>query len=245
MLTSPINPLTKFGWSWQNAKERAKKGMVWGLMLGIIFGLVSSIFITNNIASDIVFSIRYEPYRSYANSTLPPLSSFDRFILIIFHGLNNSLISALIAQPICALGWAIVGGYRRDSIADTTKPNQGIWRSAIRSLTLAVVAMSLYAIYFTMELLNTSEQYRAGIAEGQLNFTIIIGLMIALFSGVVCIKHFVLRILLSSSGKIPWNYAKFLNYSTNSILLQKIGGGYVFAHRLLLEHFSEMYNERG
>lgn len=32
---------------------------------------------------------------------------------------------------------------------------------------------------------------------------------------------------------IPWNYANFLNYTTHINLLQKIGGGYIFIHRLL------------
>jgi hypothetical protein len=47
-------------------------------------------------------------------------------------------------------------------------------------------------------------------------------------------------VILWANGYIPWNYASFLNYATNCILLQKVGGGYVFIHRSLLEHFTAL-----
>ena len=69
-----------------------------------------------------------------------------------------------------------------------------------------------------------------------------IGLLFGLFStaGIACIQHFTLRLLLYYNGCIPWNYARFLNYATERIFLQKVGGGYIFIHRLLLEHFAQM-----
>ncbi|MDJ0904037.1 MAG: hypothetical protein QNJ55_35140 [Xenococcus sp. MO_188.B8] len=36
-----------------------------------------------------------------------------------------------------------------------------------------------------------------------------------------------------------WNYARFLDYASDRIFLQKVGGGYIFIHRLLLEHFAQ------
>jgi hypothetical protein len=39
---------------------------------------------------------------------------------------------------------------------------------------------------------------------------------------------------------IPWNYARFLDYATERLFLQKVGGGYIFVHRMLLEHFAGM-----
>ncbi|MEH2253717.1 hypothetical protein [Nostoc sp.] len=47
-------------------------------------------------------------------------------------------------------------------------------------------------------------------------------------------------VILSFKGNIPWNYDCFLNYATERIFLQKVGGGYIFIHRLLLEHFAQM-----
>ena len=36
---------------------------------------------------------------------------------------------------------------------------------------------------------------------------------------------------------MPWNYPRFLDYAAERILLRKVGGGYIFTHRLLLEYF--------
>jgi hypothetical protein len=45
---------------------------------------------------------------------------------------------------------------------------------------------------------------------------------------------------------MPWNYARFLDHCCDRIFLQKVGGGYIFIHRLLMEHFAAMqFEERG
>jgi hypothetical protein len=36
---------------------------------------------------------------------------------------------------------------------------------------------------------------------------------------------------------------KTLNYCVDLIFLRRVGGGYIFVHRLLMEHFAEMYVE--
>ena len=57
--------------------------------------------------------------------------------------------------------------------------------------------------------------------------------------GKACIRHFTLHLILYRNGCIPWNYARFLDYASDRIFLQKVGGGYIFIHRLLLEHFAQ------
>ncbi len=54
------------------------------------------------------------------------------------------------------------------------------------------------------------------------------------------IQHLVLRLLLFRSENIPWNYARFLNYCTERLLLQRVGGRYRFIHKLVQEHFAAM-----
>ncbi|MEP0999102.1 hypothetical protein NC974_13580 [Leptolyngbya sp. SLC-A1] len=60
-----------------------------------------------------------------------------------------------------------------------------------------------------------------------------------------CIQHLALRVALHNTGHIPWNYARFLNYCTERLLLQRVGGRYRFIHRLVQEHFAAMSLERG
>lgn len=58
----------------------------------------------------------------------------------------------------------------------------------------------------------------------------------------VLIQHFTLRLILCLQGYTPWNYARFLDYATERVFLIKVGGGYIFIHRTLQEHFAQMYS---
>jgi hypothetical protein len=72
------------------------------------------------------------------------------------------------------------------------------------------------------------------------------GLIIGLRTGgAACLKHFVLRLWLIRNGSTPWSYVKFLDYAADRILLRKVGGGYMFFHRMLLEWFAARYVEPG
>ena len=37
---------------------------------------------------------------------------------------------------------------------------------------------------------------------------------------------------------MPLNYVRFLEYATERIFLRRVGGGYIFIHRLVQEHFA-------
>ena len=67
-------------------------------------------------------------------------------------------------------------------------------------------------------------------------------LIALLLGGLACLRHGVLRFLLWRAGSIPWNYPRFLDYAAEHILLRKVGGGYIFIHRLLLEYFASLDN---
>jgi hypothetical protein len=106
------------------------------------------------------------------------------------------------------------------------KPNQGILKTAQASTTIWIVGIYFYVFYRD----NSS-----------LSAILFFGL---LFGGVSCIKHFILRLTLHRKRYSPWNYTHFLDYATDRLFLQKVGGGYIFVHRMLLEHFAEMSPEQ-
>jgi hypothetical protein len=64
------------------------------------------------------------------------------------------------------------------------------------------------------------------------------------FGGTAVINHYFLRFLLYRNGYVPLNYVRFLDFCVDRILLRKVGGGYIFIHRLLMEHFAAMYWEK-
>ena len=87
----------------------------------------------------------------------------------------------------------------------------------------------------------------------RLIFGLFVRLIVGLFGGLIgglsggglaCLRHFSLRWMLYRIGYTPWNYARFLNYATERLFLQKVGGGYIFIHRMLLEHFAQMKLEQ-
>ena len=53
------------------------------------------------------------------------------------------------------------------------------------------------------------------------------------------IQHGVLRVLLwQHDDYAPLNYVRFLDHAVEQLFLRKVGGGYIFVHRLLMEHFA-------
>ena len=82
-----------------------------------------------------------------------------------------------------------------------------------------------------------------GLAAGS-----VIGPCVALLSAMKCggkavVMHYSLRFLLIRNGLTPWNYVWFLDNAAGLILLRKVGGGYAFIHRMLLEHFAARWVE--
>ncbi|HUI90379.1 MAG TPA: NACHT domain-containing protein [Anaerolineales bacterium] len=82
-----------------------------------------------------------------------------------------------------------------------------------------------------------------------LTIGVIIGLLAGLVSGFLngsfsFVKRYSLHLVLSSNNIFPWDIVSFLDYCTDLIFLRRVGGGYIFVHRLLMEHFADMYTEQ-
>ena len=65
------------------------------------------------------------------------------------------------------------------------------------------------------------------------------GLFCILTGGLAVWRHVVIRCLLSRSRTFPMRAPQFLNDATARILLRRVGGGYSFTHRLLLDHLAD------
>jgi energy-coupling factor transporter ATP-binding protein EcfA2 len=140
--------------------------------------------------------------------------------LMIAYGLISGIILSLL------------GGLIGPDIEEKTYPNQGIWNSAKNAIILGIIG-ALFGLMIGS--IMDSDWWNLGLIFG-----LIFGLVFG--GGKACLQHFILRFILWNwnKGFIPWNYARFLNYATERIFLQKVGGGYIFVHRMLLEHFAKM-----
>ena len=125
------------------------------------------------------------------------------------------------------------------SLSQTIIPNQGMWRSAKN-------ACFFFVLFFPIGTICGLRYARGGIHEA-ISAGLAVGLLAGMaggkgpvFAGFVLIQHFMLRVILSWRGFAPWNYASFLDYATERIFLRKVGGGYIFIHRMLMEHFARM-----
>jgi hypothetical protein len=58
--------------------------------------------------------------------------------------------------------------------------------------------------------------------------------------GWAVLRHVVLRWVLHRRYVFPWHAQVFLNDATARILVRRVGGGYSFIHRLLLEYFANL-----
>ena len=58
------------------------------------------------------------------------------------------------------------------------------------------------------------------------------------FGGIDLVLHGTLRLVLALTGTIPLRLRRFLEYAVHLGFLRRAGGGYIFFHRLLLEHFA-------
>jgi hypothetical protein len=150
------------------------------------------------------------------------------------------------------LGLGLVNAMKGSEIEKKTTPNQGIKKSAINAgVTGLVICLILVPIYwlnfnlignlyweFVTHLGWWEKDSLVDLIGPGLRGGVVLGLIVG--GGLACIRHFTLRLILHNNNCIPWNYSRFLDYATERNFLQKVGGGYIFIHRMLLEHFARM-----
>ncbi|HEU4325037.1 MAG TPA: hypothetical protein VFS21_17990, partial [Roseiflexaceae bacterium] len=65
-----------------------------------------------------------------------------------------------------------------------------------------------------------------------------VGTMLVVVLGTMMIEHPLVRLLLAHADLAPLRYAAFLDHAAERVLLRRVGGGWVFVHRLLLDYFA-------
>lgn len=141
--------------------------------------------------------------------------------------LLNTRAGILTAAPFI-IGFFLLGGLRRNKLETKSKPNQGIRLSLRNSLIgSSIFSIALGTFFFiTVDLNSALLSFAMGAIMG------------LLYGGVDVMKHVVLRIGLRLSSLIPLQFAHFLDDAADHIILHKVGGGYIFVHRLLQEYIA-------
>ncbi|MEP0924362.1 NACHT domain-containing protein [Leptolyngbya sp. ST-U4] len=207
-LPKKILPLEKLSWSWQRAKYRFIREIFTGFSYGLSVGLISG------LSFELIFGL---DGRSYG-------LIFGRDLGLIF-GLSFGLI------------FGLGSGLGTFEIVQRVVPNQGIRTSRRNGNLLGLISGLVSGLSFGLIsglVSGLSFGLISGLVSG-LSFGLIFGLK---YGGAACIQHFTLRQMLHHKGCIPWNYAKFLDFASDRLLMKKVGGGYVFFHRMLMEHLA-------
>ncbi|MHC5829492.1 MAG: NACHT domain-containing protein, partial [Nostoc sp.] len=121
----------------------------------------------------------------------------------------------------------LIFGFNGLEIENKTIPNQGIWQSAKNTFKLSAFAFLPFTIliFLIRQIIQKNTLNEALISS--LISGLLFGLVISIpRSGTPVIKHFTLRLILFRNGYIPWNYARFLDYCTERLFLQRVGGRY-------------------
>ncbi|EAW35262.1 NACHT domain-containing protein [Lyngbya sp. PCC 8106] len=206
-------------------------GAIPGLILGLIVGLYEGEIKT-------VESLKWSG-KEFQNSLKKGL---------ILGGLGW-VTFGVIFQPIGGLCYGLSSGLlycinqgvKGAEVENKKVSNQGIKTSVFNALIIGSIGMVMGgAVGFLASQFFYYVEDSFWICLG--GFCLVLGLIIGGWNA--CIKHLTLRSMLYKKGVAPWNYARFLDYATELIFLQKVGGGYIFIHRMLLEHFAQVEPEQ-
>jgi hypothetical protein len=212
-----IETVETLKWSWREARHQLLIGLKNGIPAGVVAGLMFGLF-------------------SELNPSLIP----TRITQQIDSGMFLGLMGGVCAGVVGGLIYGLTQGLQGATIETKTVPNQGIWRTIFSAGLGGLMGGALSGLMITIVygwLLGWQFGLLYGLSYGFFGGAIA-GFVFA--GGQACLKHWVLRLILYRSGSIPWNYARFLNYATDRAFLQRVGGGYIFVHRSLLEHFAQL-----
>jgi hypothetical protein len=190
-------------------------GLIWGRTVGLIFGLIFGL--VGGLIWGLTVGLIWGVYEGR---------------LGFFFGRSEEITLWLIFREFFGL---------KANFASRRYPNQGIFTYLQNAIWITLFSIPLlsFGVFFSLQVSGKQASILSVLIVG-IGLAIIMGFWM---SGVEALKHFILRCLLYRNGSIPWNYARFLNYSTERMLLQRVGGRYRFIHRLLQEHFASQISE--
>lgn len=226
-----ITLVETISWKWNQFWRKTIPGLFVGFVFGLILGLVQGFTKLLELGSDI--GIR---------ESVPPT---------IIYGLMRGVVYALIFCLVFGLASGLVGGLTDTVKAGTAFPNQGIKLSRENSfiaflLTLLILGLvgGLIGGLIGALIGGVNGGLTRGLVVGLIGGLAvgsIVGLIVGLNrGGAAALKHYALRLILWRNEYTPLGFVAFLDHCARLILLKKVGGGYIFIHRMLLEYFAEI-----
>jgi hypothetical protein len=230
-------------------------GLVGGLGGWLFFGLLGGLGGGLGSFMESEYIKKIKPAEALRWSWKEMVGGFGLWLLggLLF-GLGNQtswMGRGLVVGLIFGLGLGLVGGLGGGVItvelSTRTIPNEGIRRSLKNAMVGWLVSWLFFGLVvvpvvgFGLWLLGGL----GGGLGGWLFFGLVVGPVVGFAFGLAkggsaCILHGVLRLFLSWNHYAPLNYVRFLEHAKDLLFLRRVGGGYIFVHRMLMEHFAGM-----
>lgn len=208
-------------WSWGKFREGARNGFK------------ESIDFMEKISDK--FAINYCIYVHSWHFIASLYQFLHRIFILLF------TVLSLLLGVIISIFWGISNGMTDEVNVRDNKliPNQGIRRSLEIFIKVILIWISIFGLIgLTIGFVYSSNNESLGQIILIL-FGVFVGILLGLnMGGKACIQHFILRLILYCNGSIPWDYSRFLDYCTERLLLQRVGGRYRFIHKSLQEYFA-------
>jgi hypothetical protein len=160
-------------------------------------------------------------------------------IVGLISGLTAGLTIGIIIGLAIGLSRGLAFGLEMKELETGRSPNERVQRSAknallvgpILGMTITIGIGLIYGMGFGPDV---------ELIEGP-----ILGLAVALgvwliYGGSPWVLHYLLIIAFRINNFAPLKYAHFLDYATDRIFLRKVGGGYVFIHRMIMDYFASL-----
>jgi hypothetical protein len=240
---------------WLNQKKQGIHrwilGLFVGLSYGLIFGLIFKLLIVGLIGGllcGLIFVLSRHPRDIEMVDTLIWKKQL-RVVLIsgliigLIFGLMTGLTMGLISGLIAGLSMGLVSGLILGS--GFRLGNKPINQTAYPGQRISFLIRNFFLIFLFVFLI-------LGLTLGRMNYGLIGGLSYGvglgllfgmIYVGLSILRHYTLRLIISSNNLLPWRLVPFLDYCADRIFLRRVGGGYIFVHRLLMEHFAAMYSK--
>jgi hypothetical protein len=152
--------------------------------------------------------------------------------------LSSALILGLFSALIFGLIRGLLGRLTDKVKGEKALPNEGIKLSGKNGTIAAVIGCVLFGSIPGLIIVLAGGGLRVGLVVGLIVW-LTFGLPLGLNrGGSAAVKHYSLRLTLWLCRYTPIRFIRFLDYCSTLILLKKVGGGYIFIHRMLLEYFA-------
>lgn len=156
----------------------------------------------------------------------------------------SNMVGAAITGAILALAFALEPGEQPSKV----HPNAGVRRSFYYATGLAILIGLPVGLLFGLVINPYVTRPLTTVIEHNSDPRLVVGVGVGLFvatalfliyGGFTVIMHWVLRLWMSWTTPLPLRLVRTLDRFVELDLMRRVGGGYVFLHRTLLDYFAE------